>query len=53
MADIIIESIFGKEEFTWNLSNRIRADEIRKKYIAAIKEGENGNIDPLVEFARG
>ncbi len=52
MSDIIIESIYGKKVFTWNHSNMVNADETRKKYIAAIREGDNGNIKPLLEFAR-
>ncbi len=52
MADIIIESIFGKDVFTWNHSNMVKADETRNKYIAAIKEGDKGNIKPLLGFAR-
>ncbi len=53
MADIIIESIFGKEGFSWNHSNMVKPDETRKKYLAAIREGDNGNIIPLIKFARG
>lgn len=53
MADIIIESIFKKEIFSWNHSNMVKADETRKKYITAIKEADKGNIIPLLEFARG
>lgn len=52
MADIIIESIFGKEIFSWNQSNIFKADETRKEYINAIREGDKGNIAPLMEFAR-
>ena len=52
MADIIIESVFGKDVFTWNQLNMVQADETRKKYIAAIREGDKGNIKPLLEFAR-
>ncbi|MDP2088988.1 MAG: mobile mystery protein B [Flavobacteriaceae bacterium] len=52
MADIIIESIFGREIFTWNHSNMVKPDETRNKYITAIKEGDKGNIIPLIEFAR-
>ena len=52
MADIIIESVFEKDLFTWNHSNMVRADETRKKYIDAIKEADNGNIYPLLDFAR-
>lgn len=52
MADIVIESIFEKEVFSWHHSNMVKADETRKKYIAAIREGDKGNINPLLEFAR-
>lgn len=53
MADVIIESIFKKEIFSWNNSNMVKADEIRKEYIKSIREGDNGNIEPLITFARG
>lgn len=52
MADIIIESVFKKDLFSWHHSNMVRADETRKKYINAIKEADNGNINPLLDFAR-
>ena len=52
MADIIMESIFGKEIFTWHQSNMVKADEIRKEYINALREADNGNITPLIEFAK-
>ena len=52
MADIIMESIFGEEIFTWHESNMVKADETRKNYIKALREADNGNINPLIEFAR-
>ena len=52
MADIIIESIFNKAVFTWHHSNMVKADETRKKYIAAIRSGDNGDINLLIAFAR-
>lgn len=52
MADIIIESIFGNEIFSWHQSNMVKANEIRKMYINALKEADNGNIKPLIEFAK-
>ena len=52
MADIIIESIFDKQIFSWHNSNMVKPDETRRKYIKAIKEADNGNIIPLIEFAR-
>ncbi|MCO5724165.1 mobile mystery protein B [Robiginitalea marina] len=52
MADIIIESIFGKEIFSWHQSNMAKADETRKEYIKSLREADNGNIKPLIEFAK-
>ena len=52
MADIIMKSIFGKEPFSWNQSNMVKADQTRKNYISAIREGDIGNINPLIDFAR-
>jgi Fic-DOC domain mobile mystery protein B len=52
MADIIIESIFGKDIFTWNHSNMVKANETRAEYIRSIREGDKGNIEPLINFAR-
>lgn len=52
MADIIIESIFGEDVFTWHASNMVKPDETRKKYIAAIRKADKGDIQHLLEFAR-
>jgi Fic-DOC domain mobile mystery protein B len=52
MADIIMESIFGGEIFTWHQSNMIKANQTRKLYIEALKEADNGIIKPLIEFAK-
>lgn len=51
MADIIMEKIFGKKHFPWHLSNMVIANETRKRYITSLKEADNGNIEPLLEFA--
>lgn len=52
MADIIMESIFGKIFFSWHHSSINKADETRKKYITALKEADNQNIIPLLQFAK-
>ena len=52
MADIIMESIFSKEIFSWHQSNMVKADETRKAYIYALREADNGNIESLIEFAK-
>ena len=51
MADIIMESIFKMEIFCWHQSNMVKGDETRKTYINALKEADNGNIQPLIKFA--
>lgn len=52
MADIIIESIFGKEVFTWNNSNLVKPDKTRIEYLESIKKADKGIIKPLIVFAR-
>ena len=52
MADIIIESVFGEEVFTWNNSNLVKPDNARNEYIDSIRKADNGIIEPLLEFAR-
>lgn len=52
MADIIMESIFGNEIFSWHQSNMVKANETRKVYIAALQEADKGNIKPLMNFAK-
>ncbi|WNH13481.1 mobile mystery protein B [Thalassobellus suaedae] len=52
MADLIMESVFGKEPFSWHQSNMVRANETRKNYISALRKADNGNIIPLIAFAK-
>ncbi|MCF6307426.1 MAG: mobile mystery protein B [Flavobacteriaceae bacterium] len=52
MADVIIESIFGNEIFSWRKSNMVKANETRKAYIKALREADSGNIVPLIQFAK-
>jgi len=52
MADIIVESIFEKEIFSWHSSNMVKADEVRKEYIKSIRLADNGDIESLIKFAR-
>ncbi len=52
MADIIIESVFGEDVFTWNHLNRVRADETRAEYLRSIREADKASIRHLITFAR-
>jgi len=51
MADLIMEKSFNARYFEWGGSSLVKADELRKQYIAALKEADNGNIDKLILFA--
>jgi Fic-DOC domain mobile mystery protein B len=52
MADIIIESIYGKEIFSWHQSDMVKANDTRKEYIDSLRKADNGNIAPLIKFAK-
>lgn len=52
MADIIMEFIFEEELFSWHQSNMVKADKIRNEYISTLKKADNGDIKPLIEFAK-
>ena len=52
MADIIIQHIFNKEEFTWSNANGNDPTKIRAEYINAIKLADQGNMLRLLGFAR-
>lgn len=52
MADIIMEYVFGAEVFSWHESNMVKANNTRKEYITALREADDGNIDPLIKFAK-
>lgn len=52
MADILIEKVFNREVFTWNRSILVKPDEKRREYIQAIIRADQGDITPLIRFAR-
>ena len=52
MADLIIEKIFDKPVFTWGRRNLTAANDMRQSYIRALKRGDNGDIQALIDFAR-
>lgn len=52
MADIIIEKLLGGKLFTWGKVSLSRMGDERKRYIDSIITADQGNIKPLVEFAR-
>ncbi|TXI81618.1 MAG: mobile mystery protein B [Crocinitomicaceae bacterium] len=53
MADIIIEKIFKKPVFTWGAANLVKKGNARALYLAALREADRGNIEPLIQFSKG
>ena len=52
MGDIIIEKIFGEEPFSWGGDSLSKECDTRSTYLLAVKAADNGNYEPLIEFAR-
>ena len=53
IADILASHALDRPVFTWGSVSLTDAGEARAHYLAAIREADQGNIDPLIEFARG
>jgi Fic-DOC domain mobile mystery protein B len=52
MADIIIEKIFSLPVFTWGAKNEKDKNSSRDLYLSALRAADNGNMLPLIQFAR-
>lgn len=53
MADVLIESVFGENVFSWGYINMTAPNETRQKYILALRAADKGDVRGLIEFARG
>lgn len=51
MADLLVMKL-GRPAFTWGSSDLIKPGEARARYLDAIRTADNGDLRPLVEFAR-
>ncbi|HHL52847.1 MAG TPA: mobile mystery protein B [Flammeovirgaceae bacterium] len=51
-ADILVSHALSKPVFTWGGCNIADKGETRTRYLKAIYEADNGNIEPLLKFAR-
>jgi len=51
-ADILISHVFKKKVFSWSGANLIKPSDSRKKYLEAIYKADQGDIKPLISFAR-
>lgn len=52
MADIVIEKIYKQQHYSWGAANLVQQGDARKSYLNAIKAADNGDIQPLINFAR-
>jgi Fic-DOC domain mobile mystery protein B len=51
IADVLVMKL-GRPAFTWGSSNLVNEGEARNKYLEAIRAADNGDIGPLLNFAR-
>jgi Fic-DOC domain mobile mystery protein B len=51
IADVLVMKL-GRPAFTWGSANLVKEGEARTKYLEAIKAADNGDIQPLLKFAR-
>jgi Fic-DOC domain mobile mystery protein B len=51
IADLIAMKL-GRPAFTWGSANLVKPSEARMAYLHAIRAADNGDIQPLVRFAR-
>lgn len=52
IADVLINKGFNKPYFTWGSRNLIKQGEAREQYLKALREADNMNYNPLIQFAR-
>ena len=52
IADIMVSHMFKRPTFTWGSANLLSKGEARAAYLAALHQADQGNIAPLVAFAR-
>lgn len=52
MADLIAEKVFGLKPFSWGGKSLTSTSDIRSTYIAALREADQSNYEPLMLFVR-
>ena len=52
MADLIIEKLFNQKLFSWGTTNLSKDSDTRKTYLKAVKEADNNQYQPLLNFAK-
>jgi Fic-DOC domain mobile mystery protein B len=50
MADVLLDEVFYKEPFSWNIPGVDDPDEVRKKYLLALRAADKNNYSALLAF---
>ncbi|MGA3351262.1 MAG: hypothetical protein ABSC33_19710 [Candidatus Sulfotelmatobacter sp.] len=51
MADVLVIKL-GRPTFTWGSTNLIQPGEARAKYLEALRAADDGDLTPILAFAR-
>lgn len=51
MADVLLKKL-GRPVFTWGGGDLVKPGEARARYLEAVRTADDGDIPPLLEFAR-
>lgn len=52
MTDLLLERVLGTSSFSWGNTDLVNHDEVRARYINAMRAADNGDLQPLLEFVR-
>lgn len=52
MADVLLQEVFHKEPFSWNVPGEDDPDEVRKKYLLALCAADKNNYSALLAFVK-
>lgn len=51
MTDILLKHL-GQPRFSWGQSSLVEVSETRRQYVQALREADEGQIEPLLDFVR-
>ena len=52
MADVLLQEVFHKEPFSWNIPGEDDSDEVRKKYLLAVRAADKNDYSLLLAFVK-
>jgi Fic-DOC domain mobile mystery protein B len=52
LTDLLLENNLERPKFSWGGANLVKPGEARERYISALQDADNHNIQPLLDFAR-